>query len=118
MKTLIKNAVIVNADGRFMWYVFDGILSAICKNSINGTRVHIKMKRAGNKAVFVFRSSMIPSDSDNLMADGELSLPTAKVFTEIQGGDIHFTCKKDIMTIVLRFPLVRMGIQKKIPEIQ
>lgn len=107
-----QDPVIVNADSRFMWYVFDSVFSVIYKKGLSGARVHLYMKKVGDKVVFVFKSSIVPSD-DDIFADGDLSLPTAKVFTELQGGEIYFNCKKDIMTVVLRFPLARIGDTKK-----
>ena len=108
-----ENPVIVNADPQFMWYVFDGVLSSVCRESLYGTSVHIRIKRVDEKAVLVFRTCVKPSErDDNMLTEGDLGLPTAKVFSELQGGDVHFSCKKDIMTVVLRFPLARIGNQK------
>ncbi len=109
-----ENPTIINADGQYLWYAFSGIFSLLYTNGLKGSRVHIELRRSGDRAVVVFRANSDPKSEETVNSgDGDLSFPTAKVFAELQGGDVYFSCKKDIMTVVLRFPLARIGDGKK-----
>ncbi len=113
-----NNPVIVNADGQYLWYAFSGVFSVIYGNALCGSRLHIGLKRVGDRAVVVFRANADPENGEGaFLSEGDLSLPTAKVFAELQGGDVHFSCKNDIMTVVLRFPLARIGETKKVVSV-
>lgn len=96
------------ADGQFMWYIFDGILNLFLQKAVPGTRVFLHAKYVHGQAVLSFRGCLRPKSmegTDAFASDGGMGLPTAKVFTELQGGTFRYTCRQDILQIILRFPL-------------
>lgn len=96
------------ADGQFMWYIFDGILNLFLQKAVPGTRVFLNARYVNGQAVLSLRGCVRPKSMDTTDAfacDGGMGLPTAKVFTELQGGTFRYICRQDILHIVLRFPL-------------
>lgn len=98
--------VLIRADGQYMWYVFEGILSVMLENAVAGTRLFLRTGRAGDKAVIVFRCTV---RADARLQTRELSgmgLSSAKVFTMLQGGVMADRLSRDSLTAVLQFPAV------------
>ena len=49
--------VMIMADGRRMWRIFDNLMSNICKYAQSGTRVYLSLKEEDDKAVITFRNT-------------------------------------------------------------
>ena len=99
------------ADGQFMWYIFDGILNLYLQKAVRGTRVFLRAKYADGQATLLFQGCVRPNcmdGTDAFASDGGMGLPRAKVFTELQGGTFRHFCHRDILQIVLRFPLTQV----------
>ena len=116
-----EKPVIIMADGRHMWRIFDNLLNNICKYSQRGTRVYLEVCERDGKAVVTFRnisSRQLNISSDELMerfvrgdssrsTEGNgLGLSIAQSLTELQGGKMALAIDGDLFKAILRFPTV------------
>ena len=110
--------VIIKADARLLWRVFDNLLNNICKYSLPDTRAYLETYVSGNKAFIEFKNISkceINLDSDELTerfvrgdssrnTDGSgLGLSIAKSLTELQNGQMDITVDGDLFKVVLQF---------------
>jgi len=113
-----EESVIVMADGRLLWRVFDNLLGNICKYSQPGTRVYADIsKNAGKVAITMKNISKYPLNitSDELMerfVRGDISRSTegsglglsiAKSLTELQNGDFQISIDGDLFKVMISF---------------
>jgi signal transduction histidine kinase len=113
-----QSDVIIKADARLLWRVFDNLLSNICKYSLPDTRAYLETYVSGNKAFIEFKNISkceINLDSDELTerfvrgdssrnTDGSgLGLSIAKSLTELQNGQMDITVDGDLFKVVLQF---------------
>lgn len=98
--------LMIRADGEFMWNIFDGILSAIVGDGVPGTRAFFSAKQTGEHVLVLFRGTVQPPEEDDESADSGLGLPFAKVYAELQGGDVYYKYGRDTLTVALRFPTI------------
>lgn len=98
--------LMIRADSEFMWNVFDGVLSVIEEDGVPGTRVCLSAKGSRAHVLVLFRATVRPPEEEkvDLSAENGLGLPFAKVYAELQGGDLYYKYGKDTLTVVLRFP--------------
>ena len=119
-----EGPVPVMADGRHMWRVFDNLLSNIVKYALPGTRVYLKLERAGETAVVSFRNisrealdrsaeelmeRFVRGDSARNTEGSGLGLAIARSLTQLQGGEMELSVDGDLFKVVLRFPLAERG---------
>ncbi len=112
--------LLVMADNRHMWRVFDNILNNIAKYAQPNTRVYIDAKRSGKMAEISFRN--ISKDALNISGDelmerfvrgdssrntegSGLGLSIAKSLTEVQKGSLNIEIDGDLFKVHLTFPL-------------
>lgn len=112
--------LLVMADNRHMWRVFDNILNNIAKYAQPNTRVYIDAKRNGKNAEISFRN--ISKDALNISGDelmerfvrgdssrntegSGLGLSIAKSLTEVQKGNLKIQIDGDLFKVHLAFPL-------------
>ena len=62
-----ENSVVIMADGRHLWRIFDNLMGNICKYALYGTRVYIDVKNELGRAVITFRN--ISENQLNVSAD-------------------------------------------------
>lgn len=113
-----EKPVIIMADGRHMWRIFDNLLNNICKYSMRGTRVYLEVSEQNGKAVVTFRnisSSQLNISSDELMerfvrgdssrnTEGSgLGLNIAQSLAKLQNGELDLTIDGDLFKITLSF---------------
>lgn len=98
--------VLIRADGQYMWYIFEGILSVMLENAVAGTRLFLRARRAGEKAVIVFRCTVRPQAAQQLHGPAGMGMSSAKVFTMLQDGVMADRLSHDTLTAVLQFPAV------------
>ena len=120
VSTGAKEPVIVEADGRQMWRIFENLLNNIAKYSLEGTRVYIDLVTNDEKAVLNFKN--VSQESLNINADelterfvrGDISRTTegsglglsiAKSLTEVQGGKFDIYLDGDLFKVTLTFEL-------------
>ncbi len=116
--TLPEEAVIINADGRYLYRVLENIYSNVAKYAMENTRVYLDVV-AQRKSV-VIQMKNISQDKLNISADelmqrfvrGEasrntegsgLGLSIASSLTELQGGKFHIYLDGDLFKVTLGF---------------
>ena len=110
--------VVILADGRHMWRVFDNLLNNICKYALAGTRVYLNLEQAQGKAVVTFRNisaSQLNISGDELMerfvrgdssrsTEGSgLGLSIARSLVQLQKGQLELTVDGDLFKVTLQF---------------
>ncbi len=113
-----EEPVVILADGRHMWRVFDNLLSNICKYALAGTRVYLNLEKARGKAVVTFRNisaSQLNISGDELMerfvrgdssrsTEGSgLGLSIARSLVQLQKGQLALTVDGDLFKVTLQF---------------
>ncbi len=115
---IASDSVIIKADARLLWRVFDNLLSNICKYSQTGTRAYIDAYVKDRKAVISFKNISnyeLNVSSQELMerfvrgdksrnTDGSgLGLSIARSLTELQNGVLDIGVDGDLFKAVLEF---------------
>ena len=116
-----EEPVLIMADGRRLWRVFDNLMGNILKYSLPGTRVYITMVRQNGEAIIVFKNTsrdpidLTPEELTERFVRGDesrntegngLGLSIAKSLVELQGGAISLYADGDLFKVILRFPLI------------
>lgn len=112
--------LLVMADNRHIWRVFDNILNNIAKYAQPNTRVYIDAKRNGKMAEISFRNiskdplnisgdelmeRFVRGDSSRNTEGSGLGLSIAKSLTEVQNGNLDIKIDGDLFKVRLSFPL-------------
>ena len=110
--------VIIKADARLLWRVFENLLSNICKYSLADTRAYIEVYTSGGKAFIEFKNiskcelnldsnelteRFVRGDSSRNTEGSGLGLSIAKSLTELQNGQMDITVDGDLFKVVLKF---------------
>ncbi len=121
IKTVLKNVggdVIIKADARLLWRVFDNLLSNICKYSLADTRAYLEAYISGNKAFVEFKNiskcelnldsdelteRFVRGDSSRNTEGSGLGLSIAKSLVELQNGQMDIAVDGDLFKVVLSF---------------
>lgn len=116
-----QEPVLIMADGRRLWRVFDNLMGNIIKYSLPGTRVYISMVRQNGEAILVFKNTsrdqidLSPEELTERFVRGDesrntegngLGLSIAKSLVELQGGILSLYADGDLFKVILRFPLI------------
>ena len=116
-----EHPIMIMADGRRLWRIFDNLMNNICKYSLSGTRVYISLEDTGNEAKITFKNTSrdeLNISTDELFerfsrgdssrnTDGNgLGLSIAQSLTELQGGKIAITTDGDLFKVILTFPKI------------
>ncbi len=112
--------LLVMADNRHIWRVFDNILNNIAKYAQPNTRVYIDAKRNDKMAEISFRNiskdplnisgdelmeRFVRGDSSRNTEGSGLGLSIAKSLTEVQNGNLDIKIDGDLFKVRLSFPL-------------
>ncbi len=112
--------VIIKADARHLWRVFDNLLSNICKYSQNGTRAYIEASAQNGKAVVIFRNiskyelnisheelmeRFVRGDTSRNTEGSGLGLSIAKSLTELQNGNLRIETDGDLFKATVEFEI-------------
>lgn len=118
------------ADGRYLWRVFDNLLSNVCKYTQAQTRVYLTLDSHGGRAYIIFRSisryplnvsgeelmeRFVRGDASRHTEGSGLGLSIARSLTELQKGNMEITVDGDLFKVTLSFPLVFLPAESK-PE--
>ncbi len=110
--------IMIMADRRHIWRVFDNLMNNICKYAQSGTRVYLNVEEKSGEAVIAFKNtSKYPLDitTEELLerfvrgdgsrnTDGNgLGLSIAQSLTELQSGKLELTVDGDLFKVILRF---------------
>ncbi len=112
--------VMIMADGRRLWRVFDNLMNNILKYAMPGTRVYLSMAKQNGEAIMVFKNTskepldMTPEELTERFVRGDasrntegngLGLSIAKSLVELQNGLLSLYADGDLFKVILRFPL-------------
>ena len=122
--TLIDPEIMILADSRRMWRVFDNLMNNACKYSQQGTRVYLSLEAEGQEAVITFKNTsarqldispeelmerFVRGDSSRNTEGNGLGLSIARSLTELQGGSFSLQVDGDLFKAILRFPIFFMN---------
>ncbi len=116
--------VMISADPRRMWRIFDNLMNNICKYSLKGSRVYLTLKSIDKKAIITFKNTsaqelnISPEEllerfvrgdkSRNSTTEGNgLGLSIAQSLTEIQHGTLKLDIDGDLFKATLTFPIAK-----------
>lgn len=116
-----ETPIMIMADGRLLWRVFDNLMNNIAKYSQPDTRVYLSLEHHNGMAMISFKNiSKYPLNitADELMerfvrgdssrhTDGSgLGLSIAKSLTELQQGSLELTIDGDFFKVSLKFKTI------------
>ncbi len=117
-----SNTVMILADGRHIWRVFDNLMNNICKYAQSGTRVYLNVEEKGGEVVIVFKNTskypldisteellerFVRGDRSRNMEGNGLGLSIAQSLTELQNGKLELMVDGDLFKVILRFKSIR-----------
>ncbi|MDD3794896.1 MAG: HAMP domain-containing sensor histidine kinase [Lachnospiraceae bacterium] len=113
-----KAPVLIQADGRQLWRVFENLLGNMVKYSKPETRVSLKLQAEGQLAVVTFRNQMkqklnisaqelqerfVRGDLSRNTEGSGLGLSIAKSLTELMNGTFEVSLEEDFFIVTLNF---------------
>ena len=113
--------VMIMADGRRMWRIFDNLMNNICKYALSGTRVYLSLKEEGNDAVITFKNTsrdelniseeelmerFTRGDASRNTEGNGLGLSIARSLCELQNGKLDLSIDGDLFKVTLTFPKI------------
>lgn len=116
-----EEKIMIHADSRHLWRVFDNLMNNICKYAQPGTRAYVNLEREGDQARITFRNisrealnisseelmeRFVRGDSSRSMEGNGLGLSIARSLTELMGGKLELIVDGDLFKVVLTFPVI------------
>ena len=113
--------VVILADGRHMWRVFDNLLNNICKYAQPGTRVYLNLEQKDGKARMTFRNMskyqlnisgdelmerFVRGDSSRNTEGSGLGLSIARSLAQLQGAQLDLVVDGDLFKVTVTFDAV------------
>ncbi len=113
--------IMIMADQRRIWRIFENLLSNACKYSLPHSRVYLSVKTVGKCAVFTIKNTslsplnispdeltqrFVRGDTSRTTEGNGLGLSIAKSLTELQGGAMNITIDGDLFKVELTFSLI------------
>ena len=111
--------VMILADPRRMWRVFDNLMSNVCKYALPGTRVYMNLSLTNEAVCIAIKNisreplNMRPEELTERFVRGDMSrntdgnglgLSIARSLVELQGGSFSIDTDGDLFKVSLRFP--------------
>lgn len=121
----VEEPVIIWADGKQLWRIFENLLNNISKYAMPNTRVYIDLKLEGKYMVLSFKNMseyalninadelterFIRGDESRSTEGSGLGLSIAKNLTELQGGLFEIYLDGDLFKVTLTFE--RQNVEK------
>ncbi|MCH5268944.1 MAG: HAMP domain-containing histidine kinase [Lachnospiraceae bacterium] len=118
----ISNDIVIEADSRHLWRIFDNLMNNICKYAQPNTRVYIDLEADTDEVRIIFRNTsryQLDSDGDALLerfvrgdssrsAEGNgLGLSIAKSLAELMKGHLSLSVDGDLFKVTITFPLYK-----------
>ena len=115
---LPEEEILICADGKLLWRVFDNLMNNVCKYAMPGTRVYLTLTNEGETAAVVFRNisgnelNLSPEELTERFVRGDasrntegsgLGLVISKSLTENMGGEFRIDIDGDLFKATLRF---------------
>jgi len=113
--------ILIMADGRLLWRVFDNLLSNIVKYAQPSTRVYLNLEKIRGQAVITFKNiskyalnitseelleRFVRGDKSRNTEGSGLGLSIAKSLTELQKGELELYIDGDLFKVVLKFDII------------
>ena len=116
---LPEQAVMITADGRRLYRVFQNLIDNALKYALEGSRIYLTLKTAEGRAVASLRNTsreelpdgvdltarFVRGDASRTDGGSGLGLSIASSFTEACGGAFRVETVADLFTAVVSFPL-------------
>ncbi len=114
-----KENVIIKADARHLWRVFDNLFINICKYSQSDTRAYISTEAVGENVRIIFKNisryplnisgeelmeRFVRGDTSRNTEGSGLGLSIARGLTELQNGSMKIDIDGDLFKVTLEFP--------------
>lgn len=121
LKVQEENSVVLMADPRHLWRIFENLMNNICKYAQPSTRAYVNIGQEENRGRIIFRNiSRYPLniDGEELMerfvrGDGSrhtegngLGISIAKSLTELMGGTFELVVDGDLFKVMVTLPAV------------
>ncbi|HBI86023.1 MAG TPA: hypothetical protein DDX71_07060 [Ruminococcus sp.] len=115
-----EEPVMVLADGRQIWRVFDNLLGNACKYALAGTRVYLDLKSDGKLAEITIKNvsahplnvspdelmeRFVRGDTSRHTEGSGLGLAIARDLTALQHGLLELSTDGDLFKVTLSFPV-------------
>ena len=113
--------VLIMADGRRLWRVFDNIFSNVCKYAQEFTRVYLSLEKVGEEAVITFKNTsrmplrifveelverFVRGDKSRSTEGNGLGLSIARSLTQLQNGDLLVSMDGDLFKVTVKFSVM------------
>ncbi len=113
-----EHSVIIIADGRHLWRVFDNLLNNICKYAQERSRVYLSVEEKQDRVQIIFRNMskypldisgeelqerFVRGDRSRHMEGNGLGLSIAKSLIELQDGKMEIVMDGDLFKVILCF---------------
>lgn len=117
-----EETVMIMADGRRLWRVFDNLINNVCKYAQEFTRVYLSLEKTGEEAVITLKNTsrvalniseeelmerFVRGDQSRNTEGNGLGLSIARSLTQLQGGDLQLSIDGDLFKVTLRFPIIK-----------
>ena len=116
-----EEPVMILADSRRMWRIFDNLLNNICKYALSGTRVYLQLEKAGQTAQITFKNTsreelnvsadelmerFVRGDASRHEEGSGLGLAIAQDLAKLQGGRLMLGTDGDLFKATLHCPVI------------
>lgn len=115
-----EKQLVILADSRRMWRVFDNLMNNICKYSQTGTRVYVVLEEKDGKVAITFKNTskallnisaeelmerFVRGDASRNSEGNGLGLSIARSLTELQGGKFTLDIDGDLFKVKIEFAI-------------
>ena len=112
--------IIIEADSRHLWRIFDNLMTNICKYAQPNTRVYIDLEADTSETKVIFRNisryrlegdgealleRFVRGDSSRNTEGNGLGLSIAKNLAELMKGQLSLSVDGDLFKVTITFPL-------------
>lgn len=115
-----EESIVIQADGRHLWRVFDNLLNNICKYAQENSRVYLTVEKTQDEVEIIFRNMskyplemsaaelqerFVRGDKSRHMEGNGLGLSIAGSLVELQKGSMKIVTDGDLFKVILRFKI-------------
>lgn len=119
-----EGEILIPADTRHLYRVFDNLMNNICKYAQEGTRAYVNVERKGAECEIIFRNiskyplnigseelmeRFVRGDSSRNTEGSGLGLSIANSLTELMKGRMNLVTDGDLFKVILTFPVIERG---------
>lgn len=116
-----EKPLVIQADPRHLWRIFDNLMNNICKYAQPSTRAYVNIETPGNRGQIVFRNiskyalnidsqelmeRFVRGDSSRNTEGSGLGISIAKSLTELMQGSFELIVDGDLFKVIISFPVM------------